>query len=77
MIDRFKGRCGHKTCSNLHISATHDLQDRKPLGELPEKTEKLWKEVDECLEAVQKDEEHHEQEFVKATLVVILVLWCL
>ena len=50
----------------IYISTTLDLQDRKPLGELPEKKEKLW-----------KDEEHHEKEFLKATSIVILVLWCL
>jgi len=61
----------------IYISTTLDLQDRKPLGELPEKKEKLWKEVDESLEVLEKDEEHHEKEFLKATSIVILVLWCL
>ena len=38
----------------IYISTTLDLQDRKPLGELPEKKEKLWKEVDESLEVLEK-----------------------
>ncbi|CAL1129160.1 unnamed protein product [Cladocopium goreaui] len=47
-----------------------DEGDRKSLGELPEKKEKLWKEVDESLEVLEKDEEHHEKEFLKAQLAL-------